>query len=223
MTDFCMRILIIEPFLSGHHGPYLEWITQALRSSGHHLTLAINKQESSHPLYSSLAAASNRLIEMPDRTPAGFGQADGSIAEMWKISMEFRRMFGDAYREAAKHDHIDMVFLPYLDYCTYAFSILGAPFGRTLWSAIAMRPTFHCSTMGIRAPSGRADTIKARLFDKLLKDRKLAALFTIDEPLSLYYAKRGIGRRKLHFLPDPVPQPSSDDSNLAAVSAKSSA
>ena len=76
--------------------------------------------------------------------------------------------------------------VPYLDYCTYAFAILGSPFARTPWAGLIMRAGFHHSAWGVKAPPGGINSVKERLFFRLLRNSFLRALFTIDVTLKEY-------------------------------------
>ena len=51
--------------------------------------------------------------------------------------MVFRQLLGDFYGLALKRSRIDFVLLPYLDYCTYALSVAGSPFGSTPWGGLS--------------------------------------------------------------------------------------
>ena len=76
--------------------------------------------------------------------------------------------------------------LPYLDYCTYAFSTMGSPFNNTAWAGLVMRTGFHHSAWGVKAPINRTNTVKKHLFYRLLRNPFLRTLFTIDLALKEY-------------------------------------
>jgi glycosyltransferase involved in cell wall biosynthesis len=115
------------------------------------------------------------------------------------------RLFRDSYSGLGKDHDIDLVFLPYLDYCTNAIALLGSPFASTPWAGITMRPSFHHSATGIRCPRSRLFSIKERLFLRVLAIPTLKRLSCIDELLEKYLsAKDPLLAGKLRYLPDPA-------------------
>ena len=100
--------------------------------------------------------------------------------------IKYRTNFGNLYKKAKKNAQVDFVILPYLDYCTYAVSLLGSPFSKTPWAGLVMRIGFHQSAWGIKAPTSRINSVKKRLFFRLLRNSFLRVLFTIDLTLKEY-------------------------------------
>jgi glycosyltransferase involved in cell wall biosynthesis len=67
-----------------------------------------------------------------------------------------------------------------------------------------MRPSFHYSDAGVIAPKPKWSDIKERLFYRLLRQRSLQKLLTIDELLEQQTRqKHPLNARKLAFVPDP--------------------
>src|SRR5262245_37606199 len=115
------------------------------------------------------------------------------------------RLFRDSYSGLGKDHDIDLVFLPYLDYCTNAIALLGSPFASTAWTGITMRPSFHHPATGIRCPRSRLFGFKERLFLRVLAIPTLLRLSCIDELLEKYLsAKDPVLSKKLRYLPDPA-------------------
>ncbi len=198
-----MNILIIEPFASGHHGKYLQWIASVILARGHHIQLGIFKESLDHPSVRELLSSCGPKLSVISAPTQPYASVEGRVWSMGREMLKFRRIMGNFYLKGVRRERVDLVLLPYLDYCTYALALLGSPFGRTAWSGIVMRPSFHFSSMGVTAPETRSDPWKERLFHRLLSSRHLRALFTIDKTLQEYI--HGSGRphaSRLHYIPD---------------------
>jgi glycosyltransferase involved in cell wall biosynthesis len=198
-----MTILIIEPFVQGHHGAYLHWIIRAIVSRGHSVQLATFEQSLAHPSIQNLLSTFGDQVTIITKPFRAFGTFDGNLIRMTVDMLVFRHLLGDFYALASKGSRIDFILLPYLDYCTYALSLAGSPFGPTPWGGITMRAAFHYSAMGVKAPSSKVERIKKWLFGRLLRDPHLRALFTIDETLYEYARVWPSDlRSRLVYLPD---------------------
>jgi glycosyltransferase involved in cell wall biosynthesis len=198
-----MNILIIEPFASGHHGKYLQWIASVILARGHHIQLGIFKESLEHPSVRELLSSCGPNLSVISAPTQPYASVEGRVWNMGREMLKFRRIMGSFYAKAVRRERVDLVLLPYLDYCTYALALLGTPFGRTAWSGIVMRPAFHYSSMGVKAPQTRSDPWKERLFHRLLSSRHLRALFTIDKTLEEYIHTSGRPHAsRLHYIPD---------------------
>ncbi len=199
-----VRVLILEPYASGHHGPYLNWIVGGLAHHGVDATVVTLRESLDHPSVKSLV---NSLAGNSERIPRILAGSS-----LFLPSIQFRGSAGLLVREIAYwrllrrwyRDHVevvrpDIVFVPYLDYCLYAIGLLGSPFGPHAWAGICMRPAFHYREMGVVAPRPSFSRLKERLFLRLLGDRHLRCLLTIDAPLGEYFATNA----KLKFLQEP--------------------
>lgn len=198
-----MNILIIEPFVQGHHGAYLRWIIRAILSRGHSVQLATFEESLVHPSMQDLLSTSGDQLTIISKPSRAFGTFDGNLIRMTFDMMVFRQLLGNFYALASKRSRIDFVLLPYLDYCTYALPVAGAPFGATPWGGIIMRAAFHYSAMGVKAPTSKVEPVKKWLFGRLLRDPHLRVLFTIDETLYEYaHVWPPELRSRLVYLPD---------------------
>ena len=196
-------ILIIEPFVQGHHGAYLGWIIRALRSRGDSVQLATFEPSLMHPSMQALQAAFGDQLTVITQPFRAFGTIDGNLLRMTVDMLVFRQVLGTFYALASKDRRIDFVLLPYLDYCTYALAVAGSPFGSTPWGGIIMRAAFHYAAMGIKAPPDKVQGIKKWLFGRLLSDSYLRAVFTIDQALYEYaHVWPADARSRLIYLPD---------------------
>lgn len=207
-----MHILIIEASLSGHHSIYLERIALAFTSGGNLVTIA-------------LPVGVNNLDKIFENLKFNqrvkwfyFKQKfDLNAQGVWGlVSRELciHKIFGQIYSDINICSKIDYVFLPYLDYCLHAVSLMGSPFGRTKWGGICMRPSFHYKSVGIVAPYKRIDTIKRLLFFRLFNNKTLEKIFSIDITLINYVRESNLSvLSKLHYLADPVDLPVAVDIN----------
>lgn len=198
-----MNILIIEPFVQGHHGAYLSWIIRAILSRGHSVQLATFEKSLVHPSMEDLLSTSGDQLTIISKPSRAFGTFDGNLIRMTFDMVVFRQLLGNFYALASKRSRIDFVLLPYLDYCTYALPVAGSPFGATSWGGIIMRAAFHYSAMGVKAPTSKVEPVKKWLFGRLLRDPHLRVLFTIDETLYEYaHVWPPEVRSRLVYLPD---------------------
>src|SRR5680860_66793 len=181
-----MNILIIEPFVDGHHGAYLRWMVDALISRGHRVQIATFEESLPHPTVQAMLLTHDKNISFITSSLHRFGTSERNLFEMIYKMIKFRNIFRDFYKRAIQNSRVEFVILPYLDYCTYAFAILGSPFGKTPWSGLVMRAGFHHSAWGVKAPTGKINSVKERLFFRLLRNPFLRALFTIDVTLKEY-------------------------------------
>jgi glycosyltransferase involved in cell wall biosynthesis len=97
---------------------------------------------------------------------------------------------------------LDLILLPYVDYCFYALALLGTPFRGIPWCGISMRLSID------RTGSAASASMpwKWRMARRILGDSNLKALFVInpsvkDVPQSWYTPKL---RSRLRYLPDPA-------------------
>jgi len=198
-----LNIALIEPFLTGHRGEYLRWIVRALLLRGHRVFIATLEQSLKHP------AAQGSLIEygkgvsiVTESVPRTFG-VSRNLLHMADTTIAFRTVFKRLYHKIRIGAEIDFAFLPFLDYCTYAIAIAGSPFKDTPWGGIVMRPAFHHSAFGI-SPPRFADPLKQKLFFRLLRNRYLRRVLTIDPTLHKYIAGvESESTERLMFVPDP--------------------
>ncbi|MFZ5653346.1 MAG: glycosyltransferase [Pseudomonadota bacterium] len=204
-----MNVLVLEPHANGHHGPYLQWMATGLAGRGFRVTVVTLPESLSHPSIQVLKEASraaeqtnlcligadNFSLQAARRSGAA-GLAARELA-YWRLLRAWYRMYAETVRP-------DVVFLPYLDYCLYAIGLLGSPFGDRPWVGVAMRPSFHYPQMGVIAPPTSLAKFKKALLFRLLRNRSLRRLLTIDEPLSQYLADRPALAAKVAFLPEPA-------------------
>ena len=197
-----MRILILEPALSGHHEAYLRWLLEATSRRRWATVLATIDAAEEQPMLRRLLADFSH-VEL-HRIAERYDPRRGSKGP-WNLlvqDLRYREMFRVVTKSACLGRRIDGVLLPYLDYCFYSMSMLGTPFGRIPWCGISMRLSVHQGHVDDKSPM----PFKWRLAKRLLKNEYLQALFVINPslatlPVSWYPSHL---RRKLVYLQDPA-------------------
>ena len=200
------NLLIIEPHMRGHHGIYLRWIVRAALERNCRISIGTFEGSLTHPLFKKMLDEfrdSLEVITLP--TQAIDYMKDTSTGGLIRRELAYRKLFKRFYNKALRSFQPDCVFLPFLDYSTYATAMLGSPFGETPWAGIVMRPAFHYKEMGIIGPNSRLLWLKKVLFFRLAQQKSLCVLFTIDPSLEMYIKdKLPAGAEKLHYLPEPA-------------------
>lgn len=199
-TPMTMRVLILEPYANGHHGPYLEWMTRGLLDRGFETIVITLPESMEHP---SMRAV-GRLVCVRGLTAGRNVSAPKDTLQLTKREFAYWRLFREWYRAVVGEQRPDVVFLPYLDYCLYAIGLLGSPFDDCPWVGLAMRPSFHYQEMGVIAPRPTLATLKKALFFRLARNKHLRCLLTIDESLAEYISKRTTFASKTAFLAEPA-------------------
>lgn len=197
-------LLVIEPRWRGHHMRYASWIVEEAVARGYDVWLASSALCFEHPLYLSLQERCGGRIRPLVLPEVGAPGAHGRLGTA-RFQFHNYKMFARAYRRLSREERPDFVLVPYLDYCAYAVSLLGSPFGCTPWGGIMMKSHFHLEEMGVRVPGSRLRWIARELFFRILRTRSLRALFTFDETL-VSYVRQGHPdlAGSLRYLPEPT-------------------
>lgn len=204
-----MNVLILEPNVDGHHGPYLQWMAAGLVDRGFEVTVVTLPEALAHPALKALEKTALNDGMGSLRLVAGAVSStlpSGPIGNMTALAIgqfAYWRLFRAWYRSHADHVRPDVIYLPYLDYCLYAIGLLGSPFGRCPWVGLTMRPSFHYHSLGVIAPRPAQAGFKRLLFLRALYNRHLRRLLTIDEPLASYLSHRWPLGSKATFFPEP--------------------
>lgn len=199
------RVLIIEPHMSGHHGVWLGWLVPGLLEHGYHILIATLEYSLKHPVMQKLICKYGDIVKTIVLSDMKKCRQRGNVFSLVKREFCYRHLFQRFYCESIKRGSVDVVLVPYLDYCAYATGLLGSPFGETPWLGLVMRPAFHYRAMGITAPHRGLDIIKRQLFFRLLSNKTLKKCFTIDETLIDFVEKKDQPNScRLLYLPDPI-------------------
>lgn len=203
-------LTILEPHCSGHRMQYVRWIAQEALSRGHRVNLVTLSSCLDHPLYLVMQRECGGRI----RTTV-FPHSEHLNSEAWLegqgtvglVRREFiyYRLFSTYFRGLCNEERSDLIFVPYLDYCAHAVGLLGSPFGSAPWGGIVLRPSFHFAYVSVEGPVSKLHPFKKRLFFRMLGNKRLRRLFTIDETLVRYVDQNKPSLSgKLRFVPDPV-------------------
>lgn len=204
------RLMILEPHCNGHRMQYVRWIAREAVARGHVVQLATFANCLDHPLYLAAQRECRGCIQtliLPHNEDLQKGTLldQPGLSKLVKRELDYHRLYSTFFRQLSANQRPDLVFVPYLDYCAYAMALLQSPFGDVPWGGIVMRPSFHLGPMGIAGPRSRLHWPKEKLFFRLLRNKALRALFSIDEALVRYVHQNEPGlATRLHFLPDPA-------------------
>ena len=200
-----MHILILEAAMTGHHSGYIERIAAAYLEKGHSVTATVLRRDVMNPFNDRLKSRFGNAFKLLPLDDVKYDVTLKSMFGECGRELALRQLFGHVYRSVHKVKPVDYVFLPYLDYCLYAFGLLGSPFGCTQWGGICMRPSFHYGDYGVIAPKPKLANVKRALFLKLLRSKNLKSVYTIDELLHRFVRERHTAwAHRLQYVPDPA-------------------
>lgn len=203
-------VLIIEPNHAGHIATYLGWVVRAAVEQGFQIRLAtLRSALESDPRMRAIRGNFGGKVEILPcdfEVDSRYRQSPAGFLKLIRREFVYRSLLGRMFRRATEDGVPDRVFVPYVDYCTYAVALRGPPFGGIPWSGIVVRPSFHYRSMGILAPRPKLALARERLFLRLLQEPSLSKLFTVDPTLARYVERKCASpeRRKLCYLPDPA-------------------
>jgi glycosyltransferase involved in cell wall biosynthesis len=207
-----MHFLIIIGGLHGHHANYLEHIAATYLKAGHLVTVSVLESSVQDPVIEHLRTNYGGMFEIISMSDIEFDTAmlefnpallRTSFGSVWR-DLLVRNLFGKMYRTVDQERKVDFVFLPYLDYCLFGISLFGSPFGAARWGGIYMQPCFHYSDQ-IVAPKPKWNTVRRILFIRLLQNKNLSRILTIDELLHRFIVEQHPKWAScLQYLPDPA-------------------
>lgn len=203
------RLLIIEPNVTGHRGVWLKWMAEGLAGKRWQVSVATLTESVDHPSMRELSSSPAPVRIFASDLPHNFSQAGGG--GLLRQDHAYRSLMRTLFRHAADAKP-DVVLVPYLDYCLYSSALFGSPFGRTPWAGVVLRPSFHYSACGIRAPKPTFARVREAMLSRLLGSSLFRTCFTIDEPLFDYWHRVHPHQQgKVTFMPDPIqPMPVAD-------------
>jgi glycosyltransferase involved in cell wall biosynthesis len=198
------RVLILELGASGHHPRLVRWLLESAVAESAEIILASRREMFEH---AEIRACTGRFtrhqIGLEPELDARLRREDtaGLLYRSWIIGNLYRKVCAAVAREA----HVDFAIVPYFDDCILGLAVPHEAFGGIPWMTITMRTRFHYSEMGLIAPRQRLVTMQRLFFYRVLKQKSMTALFTIDPTLAEFAEKRrGPLLRKVEYLPDPT-------------------
>ena len=195
------RVLIVEPYTTGHRGVWLKWMAEGLAARGWSVVISTLRESADHPTIRELSVATPaaELVANMSTSSASTYISKGAL----RREFAYRALLKSMYQQAiATRPHV--VLVPYVDYCLHSIGLLGSPFEETPWTSITLRPSFHYENCGVLAPTPRFPKLREAAFAHLLRDKKLRACITIDQPLFDYWRQHHPTSRKLAYMPDPI-------------------
>ena len=170
---------------------YVARTAQGARARGMEVVIATTAIALDHPDL----AAFREVTEILDYEDTPGANIRFLIKRQWGL-------FG-AYRKAIRNHPSARVLVPFGDTVDKAVALFGT--GGGVWDILLMRSFFHHAAMGIvGASTGRSDAVREWFFRRLLAQRGVRRVLTLDELLPLYAERQGWQHaEKVHFLPDP--------------------
>jgi len=198
-----MHIHIIEPVVEGHHMQYVRRvIEQAPQNTIITLSIFSDFDENNAGFLEVIKIGGTRLrikkIAIPPYYKIVNNAKRGIILQpiYWLL---FRRH----WNSLMEYERGDLLIIPYLDYCSYSIGLFGSPFGKSIFWGIVMRPEFHWSEQGVVAPRKKLNWLTRILFLRLLQNKSLFKLTTIDPSLMDWAIKnKPIGYQKIKYSDD---------------------
>jgi glycosyltransferase involved in cell wall biosynthesis len=197
-----MRILILEPYASGHHASYLRWLVQAAVRMHWSVVIATSAGSLTHPSLRTIAADFGDVHTHVIKDLPMVGGATIRRSLLMLQEFAYWRTFRRTLMEVRKNGPIDGAILPYVDYCFYALAILGSPFKELPWCGISMRLKVGQSSDKQKLPL----PLKWRLANRVLRSSTLRALFVINpsvQDVPSYWCSKTL-LSKVQYLPDPA-------------------
>lgn len=197
-------LLIIDLSVAGHHPTYIRRLLESELPNTADIVVASRREMFSHPEIRPFKSAftAYEIEPAPDLSAlyATFGTLN-VLRASWIIGSLYRK----TYETLSKTMDVGFVVVPFLDDCLAGLALTGDAFAGTHWMAITMRTMFHFDAMRVIAPPLRFSRLRRYLFDRLLHQRSLAAMLTID-PTFAQFARRqhDPGYGKIEYLPDPA-------------------
>jgi glycosyltransferase involved in cell wall biosynthesis len=198
-----LRVLIIEISLLGHHSVYLSHTIKAFANTARQITVAL-------PYGLDVQAVVNTSVMRQTNIDVlhfkpSFDLTSTSTNGLAARELAVWKAFKKIHLEASSMNSIDLVVLPYMDYCLHAIGLLGSPFGKTKYAGICMRPNFHHKYFRLTQSIAALSWIKEILFKRALSNKHLVKIFAADELLPKFVQETSPSlSTKLEHMPDPV-------------------
>ncbi len=197
-------VLILDLSATGHHPTYVRWLLESEVAKTSTVILASRKEMFTHAAIRSLSGTfvAHEIVVSP-QLDAHLNEfsATSLLFTSWEIGYLYRTTFEFLSRTTA----IDFIIVPFLDDCLLGLALPRAAFGKTPWMTITMRTMFHFSKMGVIAPPQRFSYFRRFLIHRLLKQKTVTSIMTIDSTLAEYSSQQiNPIYKKLEYLADPA-------------------
>lgn len=198
------RVLILELGATGHHPRYVRWLLESAIGNSAEIILASRKEMFEHPEIRDCTAPFTRhQIDVSPELEARI--EDQSTAGLIRSSWITGNLYRKACTALARSAPIDFVIVPYFDNCVLGLAAPREAFGGIPWVTITMRTMFHYEDMAVIAPRQKFTAMRRFLFYRVLKQKNMIAVLTIDPTLADFAGKAGLPLlRKVEYLPDPA-------------------
>jgi len=190
------KVLIVEPESSGHHlSLYVKLIVKSLYET-FDIYLLTSVESKNHPSFITLINEYNNINTtfLPQYKKTKKTNSLSLLLNQCYLFFAIKK----AFKKLILNNRIDHVYVSNLDHIDKAISLFGNPFGINYFSGMMMNPKFHKYTMGISSKS-RNDYLYKFLFERLLGQKYLKIVNTVDETFSSYYNINP----KVNFVPEP--------------------
>jgi glycosyltransferase involved in cell wall biosynthesis len=202
-----MNILFLEPRATGHRMRYLGNLVREALSRGYRVSLGTTAEAQD-------SQAFQQFVDPDERVNVFLSKAS-SRRNRWSLPQsDLYEWFRSTFAVVQARQQVDLVFVPYLNYIDKLVAIKGSPFGAVPWSGIVMKESFHHFKLGLRPDKERFSFIREQLFRRLLQEKYVQSVITIDETLP-EYLKHSRCSEKLVYVPDPADANSPIERHLA--------
>ena len=201
-----LRCVIADMQATGHHPRYVRWIAESKFLQNNELIIVGAKELLNHPEIKQ-AKGSFEQIEMSIDRATSIILEGNSFVGLIKRQLAYRALYAKAFHKVqSEFGNVNLIILPYIDHALDAWSALGMKTSEAPWMGVSMHSVFHLRCIpGMSSPPRRDDAVRRLFFRKLLRQRNLRKLLTID-PTMLAYAESAFSTseyRRLAYLPDP--------------------
>ncbi|KAA6455598.1 glycosyltransferase [Acidobacteria bacterium AB60] len=195
-------ILIPEISDTGHHPSFLRHVLESVDQEDAHILLAGRPNLVSHP---ELDSVRHRFTPVEVQLSKSEEARLEDFSRIGLVRRQFcvREIYARVWRNLTLSYQIDMVVVPFVDDCVYAFAAVGAPFRQTPWVGVSMRTRFHFPEMGITSDRNSGSIVGGVVFRRVLRSPTLKVLLTND-PTLMHYARARNEKEfsKVQYLPD---------------------
>jgi len=196
--------LILEISSAGHHPSYVRWLLESEFAKSSEIILAARQKMFEHPeILASQSKFTRHRIDVSEKLEALL--SDFSSIGLMRMSWATGRLYREICASLSRTHRVDYVIVPFIDDCILGLALSREAFAGIPWMAVTMRTMFHYRAMGVIGEGLRFSAIRRALLYRILKQKSLDSILTIDPTLAEFAKTRSDGfMRKLEYLPDPA-------------------